>query len=293
MTAVDIDAALVRVLLAEQFPQWADLPITPLGEGNSDNVIFRLGNNLVVRLPRPHRARFQVLKEHRWLPVLAPHLPLAIPEPVELGEPSPIYDRHWSVYRWLDGQIAELNEPADPHEAARQLARFVSALQAIDTSDGPLPGPQNFFRGGPLSVEDDHVRTAIAALDGVIDASGLLRVWETALAAPAWDKPPVWIHGDLHGGNLLTVAGRLSAVIDFGGLGVGDPACDLMAAWMFLPAESRPTFRAELEVDDATWARGRGWGMVLSLPSPDDLTADERYAADFHRWVDDLIADLD
>ena len=293
MTAVDIDIALVRALLAEQLPQWADLPITPLGEGNSDNVIFRLGHDLVVRLPRPDRARFQVLKEHRWLPVLAPHLPLAIPEPVELGEPSPIYDRHWSVYRWLDGQIAELNEPADPHEAARQLARFVSALQAIDTTDGPVPGPQNFFRGGPLSVEDAHVRTAIAALDGVVDASGLLRVWETALAAAAWDKPPVWIHGDLHGGNLLTVAGRLSAVIDFGGLGVGDPACDLMAAWMFPPAESRPTFRAELDVDDATWTRGRGWGMVLSLPSPDDLAADERYAATFPQWVDELVADLD
>jgi aminoglycoside phosphotransferase (APT) family kinase protein len=293
VTAVDIDTALVRALLAEQFPQWAGLPITPLGEGNSDNVIFRLGSDLVVRLPRPNRARFQVLKEHRWLPVLAPQLPLAVPQPVALGEPSSAYDRHWSVYRWLDGHIAELHAPADPHVAARELARFVAALEAIDTTDGPEPGPQNFFRGGLLTVEDAHIRGTIAALDGLVDTAGLRRAWETALAAPAWHKPPVWIHGDLHGGNLLTADGRLSAVIDFGGLGVGDPACDLMVAWLFLSAESRPTFRDELQVDDATWARGRGWGMILSLPSPDDLAADERYANHFRHWVDELIADLD
>ncbi len=139
---VETAVALVRRLLAGQFPQWADLPITPLGEGNSDNVIFRLGNDHVVRLPRPNRARFQVLKEHRWLPVLAPQLPLAVPEPVALGEPCSAYDRHWSVYRWLEGHIAELHAPTDPHVAARELARFIAALEAIDTTDGPEPGPQ-------------------------------------------------------------------------------------------------------------------------------------------------------
>lgn len=223
MSAQDLDLKLVRNLVTTQFPQWADLPISAVGEGNSDNAIFRLGYDYVVRLPRPNRARFQVQKEHRWLPVLAPHLPLAIPEPLGLGEPSSAYDRHWSVYRWLPGEVTELHDHAEPHGTARELARFVAALQAIDTADGPEPGPQNFFRGGSLNVEDDYVRSSIAALAGEVDASGLLRVWETALAAPAWDRAPVWIHGDLHGGNLLTVDRRLHAVIDFGGLGVGDP----------------------------------------------------------------------
>jgi aminoglycoside phosphotransferase (APT) family kinase protein len=154
---------------------------------------------------------------------------------------------------------------ADPHQAATDLARFIAALQRIDPAGGPLPGAHNFGRGVPLAHRDRRTREAIRALDGILDTAAVTAAWEAALQAPVWHGPPVWIHGDVSAGNLLAVQGRLSAVIDFGGLGVGDPACDLMIAWTLFSGESRETFRAALAVDDATWARGRGWALSWAL----------------------------
>ncbi|GAA3740547.1 aminoglycoside phosphotransferase (APT) family kinase protein [Spinactinospora alkalitolerans] len=296
---VPIDAALVRRLLAAQFPQWADLPVSPVPQSGMDNATFRLGADMSVRLPRYPWWVGQVEREQRWLPRLAPHLPLPVSEPLAMGTPAEGYPFPWSVYRWLEGGAATTDGLADPVRTAIELAGFIAALQGIDPTGGPGPEQSNAFRGVPMGdardslAADARVRPKIAALKGMVDTDAVMAVWEAALAAPAWDGPPVWIHGDLATGNLLAVDGRLSAVIDFGTLAVGDPACDLLPAWKFLPAEARGAFRAALDVDDATWARGRGWGLAASLPVPDDPFFDDpaRVTTALHH-LDELIADL-
>lgn len=262
---VDTDVALVRRLLAAQFPQWAGLPIEPVLSAGTDNAIYRLGNEMAVRLPRIERATQQVDKEHEWLPRLAPHLPLAIPVPLAKGTPGDGYPWAWTVTPWLEGENATIERIADRRGAATDLARFVTALQRIDSAGGPPPGEHNVGRGVPLAERDSTTREAIQALDGMLDTQAVTAAWEASLQAPAWQGQPVWIHGDVSSGNLLAVRGRLSAVIDFGCLGVGDPACDLMVAWTLFSGESREAFRAALSVDDATWARGRGWALSWAL----------------------------
>ena len=265
----DIDAALVRRLLAAQFPQWAELTLAPVESAGTDNVLHRLGGDMVVRLPRRPGATGQVEKEHRWLPELAPLLPLAIPVPLAEGRPGEGYPWSWSVYRWLEGDTATEGRVTDPGQAARSLGQFVAAMQRIDPSGGPRPGAPNSSRGVPLATRDAETRAAIRALSDVYDAAALTAAWEAALAAPAWHGAPVWLHGDLHAANLLADRGRLCAVIDFGCLGVGDPASDVMVAWTYLSPDTREVFRAELAVDDATWSRGRGWALsmgAIALP---------------------------
>lgn len=299
MDGVLIDADLVRRLLAAQFPQWAELPLSPVPLSGMDNATFRLGDDLSVRLPRYSRWVGQVEREHTWLPRLAPHLPLRVSEPVAKGEPGEGYPYPWSVYRWLEGETATTEGLADPVGAAVQLAEFITALQRLDGTGGPGPESSNAFRGVPMGDERDslaadaRVRPKIEALKGMVDIDAVTQVWEAALAAPAWDAPPVWIHGDLATGNLLAVDGRLSAVIDFGTLAVGDPAVDLLPAWMFLPVRARGAFRAALDLDDATWARGRGWALAGSLPVPDDPFFQKdpaRVTAALHH-LDQVIAD--
>jgi aminoglycoside phosphotransferase (APT) family kinase protein len=289
---VDTDMSLVGRLLAGQFPQWANLPLEPVPSAGTDNALYRLGEGMVVRLPRIHWAAGQVEKEQRWLPRLAPHLPLAIPVPLAMGMPAEGYPWHWSVYRWLAGETASIERVADLRQAATDLARFIAALQRIDPSGGPPPGPHNSQRGEPLAARDARTRAAIASLRGVLDAGALTAAWEAALAAPAWPGPPVWIHGDLQAGNLLVRQGRLSAVIDFGCLGVGDPACDLQVAWNFLSAEIRDVFRDLLPVDAATWARGRGWALsvgLIALPYYQDTNP--ILAGISRRAIDEVLAD--
>lgn len=261
-----IDSALVRRLLAAQSPQWADLALEPFPSAGSDNAMYRLGDDMVVRLPRRSGRTVDSLdKECEWLPRLAPLLPLAVPAPLARGVPAEGYPCRWAVYGWVEGETATIERLADVRQAATDLAEFVSALQRVDATGAPSPGEHNFFRGVPLAMRDPNVRTAIAALHGEMDVAAVTAVWEAALRAPDWVGPPVWIHGDLCDGNLLAAGGRFSAVIDWGGLAVGDPACDLMVAWSFLDAEARELFRTELSVDDATWARGRGWALSVAL----------------------------
>jgi aminoglycoside phosphotransferase (APT) family kinase protein len=262
---VPTDIYLVRLLLATQFPQWANFPIAAVESAGSENALYRLGDELVVRLPRTPGAAGRVEKEWEWLPVLAPALPLDVPVAIGRGQPAAGYPWHWSVYPWLKGENATIERLDDASEAASALAAFIFALRGIDASGGPRPGEHNFFRGVPLAMRDAETRAAIDELHGTIDAAAATEAWEAALRAPAWDGPPVWIHGDLSSGNLLALDGRLSAVIDFGGLGVGDPACDLIIAWDLFFGESREAFRAALTVDDATWARGRGWALSQAL----------------------------
>ncbi|MGX1913277.1 aminoglycoside phosphotransferase family protein [Streptomyces phaeochromogenes] len=297
---VTIDADLVRRLLAVQFPQWAELPISPVPRSGMDNATFRLGNVLSVRLPRYPRWVGQVEREHRWLPLLAPHLPLTVSEPLAAGVPGEGYPFPWSVYRWLEGETARTEGLADPGRAAGQLAEFIRALRKIDATDGPGPQWSNAFRGVPMGdgrdslAADALVRPKIAKLKGVVDTDAVTAVWDAALAAPAWDGPPVWFHGDLATGNLLSVDGHLSAVIDFGTLGVGDPAVDVLPAWKFLPDAARGTFREALGDDDATWARGRGWALAGSLPVLDDpfFQEDPARVATALRHLEAIIADF-
>jgi len=262
---LEITEPLVRQLLAAQFPQWANLALTPVPSAGTDNALFRLGEKMVVRLPRIHWASGQPAKEHAWLPYLAPHLPLAIPQPLALGEPSDAYPWQWAIHGWRAGEDATRARMSDPRQAAIDLAHFVAALQRIAVPAGLTPEMLPGGRGEPLTARDARVRAAIAALHGRLDTSAALAVWEAALAAPPWPGRPVWLHGDLQAGNLLAVQGRLSAVIDFGCLGLGDPACDVMAAWLHLERETRDLFRAVLQVDDATWLRGRGWALSVGL----------------------------
>jgi aminoglycoside phosphotransferase (APT) family kinase protein len=261
----DITSELVGRLVASQFPQWAHLPVRPVDADGWDNATFRLGRRMSVRLPSSRAYAEQVDKEQRWLPVLARQLPLPVPEPLARGVPGCGFPRPWSVYRWIDGQTAQAGQIADLCEFAADLAGFLAALYQADPSDGPAPGPHNFFRGGPSAYYDAETRAALAALHGHIDTGLAGEVWEAALEAP-WDGPPVWFHGDAQPGNLLVdSAGRLSAVIDFGTSGIGDPACDTTIAWTFLSGDSQRVFKQRLPVDEATWTRGRGWAIWKAM----------------------------
>ncbi|MGE3909748.1 MAG: aminoglycoside phosphotransferase family protein [Chloroflexota bacterium] len=263
---VETDASLVRRLLAGQFPKWAELPVSLVESYGTDHDIYRLGDNLSARLPRIGWATQQAAKEAAWLPKLAPHLPLRLPVQLALGEPAEGYPFQWSVYEWLPGENAN-GTLHDLNRAACDLAAFVIALRNVDTAGAPARPPRG--RGSPLAVLDEQVRRSIGELGDRVDGRAVLKLWEDALAAPPWDAPEVWVHGDLLPGNLLVVDGRLSAVIDWGALNVGDPACDLQPAWNVFSEESRQRYRAALQVDEASWLRGRGWALyqaVSALP---------------------------
>jgi aminoglycoside phosphotransferase (APT) family kinase protein len=286
---VRIDIRLVRRLVAAQFPQWADLAVKPVESAGWDNTIFRLGTDLAVRLPRRRVSAEHVSTEHEWLPVLAPLLPLAVPVPLAHGVPADGYPWHWTVCPWLTGELAARTHVTDPVGAATSLAAFVTALQAID----PAGGSAHEFRGTSLAARNDNTRAAAEVLHHSLDVGPVLRVWEASLAVPPWAGRAVWMHGDLHPGNLLVENHELSAVIDFGLLGVGDPACDLMVAWTYLPADPREVFRSALAVDDATWSRGRGWALQFGLRAA-AYSADNSVLGDIGRQtLAEVLADFE
>jgi aminoglycoside phosphotransferase (APT) family kinase protein len=288
---VEIDAQLAARLVGSQFPQWSSLPITAAEPNGWDNRTFRRGSDLLVRLPSAQSYAAQVSKEHRWLPVLAPQLPLPIPVPVAMGEPGDGYNWNWSIYRWLDGVPASTAAIDDLTEFAETLANFLVRLQRIDATGGPPPGPHNFFRGGPLETYDAETRNAIATVHELIDVELATAVWEAGLAA-RWHGAPVWVHGDVAADNLLVRDRRLAAVIDFGSSGVGDPACDLTIAWTFLLGESREAFQAALPLDAATWARGRGWVLWKALITyAGNLEGDPAVELLARRVIDDVLAE--
>lgn len=258
--SVKFDANLVTGLIQRQFPHWADQPVMPVSQGGWDNRTFHLGNDKLVRLPSAEHYARAVHKEQTWLPRLAPQLPLPIPKPLAMGEPDNSYPWHWSVYQWLGGEVATLDGLRDLNMFANDLAGFLRKLQACDSSGGPT----RKLRGGSLAQYDDQFVEAIKRLDGQLDTHTAEQIWQQALAA-AFTEESVWYHGDVAAGNLLVNGGKLSAVIDFGGLRVGDPACDTVIAWTFLTAPSRAVFRKALEVSDAVWQRGRGWALWKGL----------------------------
>jgi aminoglycoside phosphotransferase (APT) family kinase protein len=262
---ISIDADQVSRLVDAQFPDWANLPVTAVVKGGWDNWTFRLGSDMVVRLPSAAEYAEAVPKEQRWLPILAASLPLPIPVPLAQGRPNADYPYPWSIYRWLDGDPATADHIGSPIQFATDLARFLSALQRVDPGAGPEPGIHNWFRGGRLHIFASDTERALRALSGRIDGDKARATWIDALGAP-WDGVRRWFHGDVARGNLLLDGnGQLASVIDFGTCGVGDPACDLAVAWTLLTGDGRQAFRDELAMDQASWRRGRGWALWKAL----------------------------
>ncbi|MFC3455206.1 aminoglycoside phosphotransferase family protein [Amycolatopsis speibonae] len=281
---VAVGVEQVRRLIGDQFPRWADLPVRPVAESGWDNVTFRLGETMVVRLPSAAEYALAVEKEQRWLPVLAPRLPLPIPVPLAKGDPGADYPFSWSIYQWLDGEPASADRLADPVRFALDLAAFLAALQGVDAAGGPRPGKHNWFRGATLRTYEAQVERAV---DGDIDTGLAREIWKTALDSP-WDGADTWFHGDVAPGNLLLDRGEPAAVIDFGTCGVGDPSCDLAIAWTLLTADGRQAFRERLSVDEATWARGRGWALWKALVTR-ARTGEE--AVNARRVLDEIFAE--
>ena len=286
-----IDASLVRRLVGAQFPQWKDLPVRPVALSGWDNRTFHLGKEMLVRMPSSAEYASQVEKEHQWLPKLAPLLPLQIPAPLAIGKPAEGYPWKWSIYRWLEGETASSAPIADLVVFARSLAQFLSALQRIDPTGGPVAGPENFYRGGSLKIYHEQALQAIDTLQGKIDVKAAAEVLETALAT-RWQNAPVWIHGDISAGNLLVQEGRLSAVIDFGQLAIGDPACDLAISWTLFKGASREAFRTTLPLDAGTWARGRAWALWKALIVAAGLSdPNNAESAQCWRIIEEVLAD--
>ena len=257
--SIQITETLVRGLIAAQFPQWAELPVRLTPQSGWDNRCFLLGETMVARLPSAQGYEAQIHREQRWLPYLRTHIPVEIPEPLALGQPGRGYPWSWSIYRWIEGDTAATSPPSDVGKFAEDLALVLNAIHEAPAESGPAPGPENFHRGGELKVYDAQARQAIAALSGRIGA-GALAAWEAGLAS-RWSQAPVWVHGDIALGNILVRSGRLAALIDFGQVCIGDPACDLAIAWTYLRAQHRQTFRNRLKIDTATWQRGRAWAL--------------------------------
>ncbi len=257
---IHIDVSLIKQILSAQFPQWANLPLLPVQSDGTDNVIYRLGPDKCIRLPRLPSAAEQIRKEQRWLPHLASKLPLAIPNVLGIGSPCEDYPWPWSVCRWIDGENAAITQISDLRQTVIDLATFIRSLHQIDSAGGPASR-----RGLPLSTQDHAVRNALKSHHNFINTAELREIWEECLQAPLWDKSPVWIHGDLLPANLLIQDGKLSAIIDFGLMGIGDPACDLIPAWSLLTSDTRDIFRTTLDVENATWERGRGWALSIAL----------------------------
>jgi aminoglycoside phosphotransferase (APT) family kinase protein len=259
-----IDAALVRRLIAAQFPQWSGLPVTPVDVDGWDNRTYRLGRAMTARLPTAAGYVPAVEKENRWMPRLAPSLPVAVPPVLALGAPGEGYPFPWSVRGWLPGETADRARMDDLPQFAVAVAEFILALQRCDAAGGPLAGEHSWYRGAPPAHYDQETRRCLAALSGHLDVRRAAAVWDAALTA-GWRGAPVWFHGDIASGNLLVADGKLTAVIDFGTSGVGDPACDLVIAWTMFDGDSREAFRRTVAQDDGTWARARGWALWKAL----------------------------
>jgi aminoglycoside phosphotransferase (APT) family kinase protein len=271
---LDIDEPLVRALLSDQFPQWADLPLVRAGDGTV-NVIYRLGDALSIRLPRRDGPEAEDDLEFLWLPVLAPHLPVAIPQPVARGRPGDGYPWYWSIHTWLDGELP------DQWLAPDEVADFVEALQRIDAAGGPAPVVR------PLSLRDANVRQALER----VEAPGALELWERTMTTPEWHGAPVWVHRDLDRRNVLVRDGRLAGVLDWGGVALGDPAFDVMVAWKLLAPAERDAFRERLRVDDATWLRAQGRLLAQSVIALGYYTPESNppIHAEATRWLAEVL----
>lgn len=287
------DAGTVRRLLAEQLPDLAHLPVREVRATGTVNAVFRLGDDLCVRLPRLEDWQADLDRELRWLPELAPHLPLAVPEPVAAGAPGAGHPFRWAVYRWIDGEPYGDATVTDEVRAAEDLAGFVRALRDVDLAGAPRAGRR------PLAELDAATREALAAIAATPapgltrDAAAARHAWDLALEATPWSGDPVWIHTDLLRPNLLVRDGRLAAVLDFGAVGAGDPAADVVPAWSVFGPAGRAVYRRSLDIDDGTWERARGYALhQAALIVPYYARTNPGFVATAARTVREVVADV-
>ncbi|HEY7173303.1 MAG TPA: aminoglycoside phosphotransferase family protein [Micromonosporaceae bacterium] len=264
---ITIGVEQVRRLVADQFPQWAGRSLVPQPLSGTDNALFRLGDDLVARLPRAPWAVDQVHTDATWLPQLAPYLPVPVPAPVAVGAPGHGYEWPWTIVPWLPGRNPERG--TDLADVAVDLAGFVTAMIKADPLDGPIK--EGIARGVPLAQRDDLTRRSIAALGDFIDGRAAMAAWDEAMGVTEWSGPPAWVHGDLLPGNLLVQGGHLVGVIDFGALGRGDPAIELLPCWSLFADRARSAYVEALSFDEATWVRGWAWPLSISLYALADL----------------------
>jgi aminoglycoside phosphotransferase (APT) family kinase protein len=286
---VDVDATLVAELLAAQFPHVRDMPIRRVASTGTVNALFRVGDDLCARLPLIATWADDIARELKWLPRLSPQLTLRIPDPVGEGIPTDAYPFPWAIYRWIDGEPYDDELVDDEPAAAKTLARFVQEMRAIEPSEDAPRGGRD-----PLRELDDGTRAAIESAGGVIDRDATIAAWERSLEAPTCNGEARWIHGDLLRPNLLVHDGRLCAVIDFGGAGLGDPATDVIPAWAVFGPAGREAFRAALDVDDGTWARARGIALhqaALIIPYYRETNPDFVVLA--RRTIEQILTDLE
>lgn len=290
MNKVNITIDLARNLIEEQFPEYASLPIVDVEKQGHDNRTYRLGDYMLIRMPTAADYALKVPKEQELLPELAKNLSVSIPSPIKMGKPSADYPYPFSIYKWLSGKSINLltltNQ--EKEQLAFDLTKFLKELQAIMDIKGPEPGQHNWWRGDHVSVYDKGARKQIAELAEIIDTGPALALWDKACAT-RWNKQPVWIHGDFAVGNILMdnhdearrtkADGRkLSAVIDFSGAAVGDPACDLVIAWTYLSGKARETFISKMDMDPGTWLRAKAWALwkaTFELCKITDKNSDE------------------
>ncbi|MGE3317798.1 MAG: aminoglycoside phosphotransferase family protein [Candidatus Berkiella sp.] len=263
---INLNIQLAKALISDQFPQYSHLAIRPVEHSGNDNRTFRLGDDMSIRLPSTQDYERQVQKEQTWLPKIAAHLPLPIPKPIAMGVPSKIYPWNWSIYQWLEGDSANTVVLQETHleTIAAQLAKFLNEFHQFDAAGAPTPGLHNWWRAAHTSVYDADTKALIETLKDIIDAPIARALWQKAISSK-WQKDPVWVHGDVASGNLLVKDNKLAAVIDFGCMGIGDPACDLTIAWTFFRGKSREIFKANIPLDEDTWVRARGWAMWKAL----------------------------
>lgn len=263
---MEISLSLVRDLIKEQFPYWSNLHIEHVEVDGHDNRTFHLGEEMLLRLPSGAKYSSKVEIEQKWLPVLAKSLSFKIPTPIAMGKPSKDYPYNWSIYKWIDGEsanIAKLDDE-DLKSIAQDLIKFLNELHKINTDEAPMPGTHNFYRGSHPFVYDEQTREMIEKLENLIDVNGVKSVWNRAMKSK-WSNSHVWIHGDFSPGNIIIKDKKLVGVIDFGGMAVGDPACDLTIAWTFLKNESRKIFKDNVGFDEDLCIRARGWAIWKSL----------------------------
>jgi len=283
-----IDASIVKQLLQEQFPAWADLQLELIYPVGTDNVMYRLGNDKVVRLPRTEESAASLEKEHQWLSKLAPHLPIKVPVILGEGNPSSDYPLPWLVCNFLEGKNLMEGNSLDYNQAAVDLGNFVAAMQKVNAKGGP-----KCRRGQPLAMRNQEMQESIPLMSDLYDTSLLTDIWKRALKESVWKKGPVWIHGDLHAGNLLAKNDRITAVVDFGLAGIGDPASDMMLAWTLLTPETRPIFRSIVQPDEATWKRGRAWAFTLGIVAyPYYRNSNPTFAKLAKRAIDEVLSEV-
>jgi aminoglycoside phosphotransferase (APT) family kinase protein len=289
---IDISADLAARLIAVQFPHWAGLPIRPVSSAGTECVLYRLGDDLVIRLPRRPGENLDAVLTQGVLARLAPFLPVPVPALIAEGQPSAEYPASWGVLRWLDGHTPVEGHLAKPGPLAADLAGFLSALWQVDIAKAGLADAPPAYRGGPLADQHEFTVDAIEQLHAVIDADAVRAIWDHAARLPPWAGPDTWIHADMMPGNIVTRNGRLAGVIDFSAAGPGDPSQDLIVAWMLLPAFVRPAFRRATGVDDATWLRGRARALSMALGHLDYYSDTNPVMADNARYtIGEIVAD--